>query len=277
MEKMVSRLLEQEEAVRVVLSSDRKTAHLIPTWQDTQVGESITKALSPIADLTDFLSGDSHVTVSSILPVLHNLQSRVLAEDSNDTPLTKEIKKKVLDSLHSRYSDSKLKEILNIATFLDPRFKADYVTGVDLELLEDEIVDQGMELIPSHQQEDPHGAEAVTPPPPKKRKLVIFLKKDAATSSPSLSPLQQLKIEIDNYKISPKLDVESDETPLQWWKKQSANFQVLSRLAKKYLSVCATSCASERLFSTSGHIATPTRSILKPHKVNMLVFLAKNL
>ena len=106
MERMVSRLLEQEEAVRIVLSSDKKTSHLIPSWQDTQIWESISKALSPIAELTDFLSGDSHVTISSIQPVLHNLHSRVLAEDSSDTPLAREIKKKILDSLNSRYSDS---------------------------------------------------------------------------------------------------------------------------------------------------------------------------
>ena len=114
MEKMVSRILEQEEAIRLVLSSDRKTTHLIPTWQDVQVWEAITKALSPIADLTDLLSGDSHVTVSSIIPVIRNLGSRVLAADEIDTPLTKEIKKGVLDILESKYSHPKVNEILNL-------------------------------------------------------------------------------------------------------------------------------------------------------------------
>ena len=87
-----------------MLSSDRKVTHLIPTWQDIQVWESITKALSPIADLTDFLSGDTHVTVSSVIPVLHNLGSRVLSQEDDDTPLTKDIKKSVLDDLKARYS-----------------------------------------------------------------------------------------------------------------------------------------------------------------------------
>ena len=90
MEKMVSRLLEQEEAVRVVLSEDRKTTHLIPTWQDIQVWESISSALSPIADLTDLLSGDSHVTVSSIQPVLHNLCHKILVEKESEHYFDKE-------------------------------------------------------------------------------------------------------------------------------------------------------------------------------------------
>ena len=32
--KMVKPMLEQESAVRIVLSADRKVSHLIPSWQD---------------------------------------------------------------------------------------------------------------------------------------------------------------------------------------------------------------------------------------------------
>ena len=154
MGKMVSRLLEQEEAVRIVLSSDRKTSHLIPSWQDTQIWESISKALSFIADLTDFLSGDSHVTIASIKPVLQILHSRALAEDSSDIPLTREINKNVLDSLDFQYLDSKLKKLLNVATLLDPQFKTDYVEGEDLASVEDMIIDHGLELIPESQAQE---------------------------------------------------------------------------------------------------------------------------
>ena len=45
-------------------------------------------------------------------------------------------------------------------------------------------------------------------------------------------------------------------------------------LTQKYLSVCATSSASERLFNTLGNAVTPSRSSLKPDKVNMITILA---
>ena len=76
------------------------------------------------------------------------------------------------------------------------------------------------------------------------------------------------------YLKEPRLDAEED--PLKWWKGHEEIYPILSKVAKKYLSVPATSTASERLFSKSGKIVTPTRPSLKPEKVEMLVFLAKN-
>ena len=90
--KMVSRLLEEEKAVWQVLRKNMKTSHLIPTWQNVHVWKSIANAVSPIADLTDLLSGDSHVTILSFQPVLHNLRHKVLTEKDSDTTLDKNIK-----------------------------------------------------------------------------------------------------------------------------------------------------------------------------------------
>ena len=57
--KMKERIL---HAIRQVLSNDRKSVHLIPSWQDTEVLESIKSALGPLRDFTDLLSGEKHVT-----------------------------------------------------------------------------------------------------------------------------------------------------------------------------------------------------------------------
>ena len=56
----MARILEQEEAIRRVLSSDRKTASLSLTWQHKDVLESTNKVLSGLSSLTDILStGDT--------------------------------------------------------------------------------------------------------------------------------------------------------------------------------------------------------------------------
>ena len=114
MAKMIARLLEQEDAIRAVLGLDRDTSHLLPTWQDIHVWESLAAALSPLEDLTDFLSGDTHVTVSSVIPVLFKFVNKILKENENDSTLTRNIKKYITDYMEKKYADIKTKEYCNI-------------------------------------------------------------------------------------------------------------------------------------------------------------------
>lgn len=60
---------------------------------------------------------------------------------------------------------------------------------------------------------------------------------------------------------------EINSSPFKWWKDHSKDLLYISILAKKYLSVCATSYISERVFSTSENIVTGKRNCLKPDKV----------
>lgn len=77
---MIDWILEQQKATRVVLASDRKAAHLVPTWQDTDVLDSVihVAVLRPLRDFTDLLAGESEVTVSAILPLLTHIQENIV-------------------------------------------------------------------------------------------------------------------------------------------------------------------------------------------------------
>ena len=85
MNKMISRILEQEEAIRRVLSSDRKTITFNLTWQDKDVLESMDKVLSQLSSLTDILSGENYVTISSVLPMIELLNNTLLKDSDGDT------------------------------------------------------------------------------------------------------------------------------------------------------------------------------------------------
>ena len=126
--EMVERLIEQMEAIRVVLASDRKTSHLIPSWQDCDVLDSLSAALKPLKEMTDALSGEKCVTVSAIKPLLSHLTSVVLVDKQGDTGLTKEIKERVKVDLEIQYSNPELSQLLELSSFLDPRFKLAYVS-----------------------------------------------------------------------------------------------------------------------------------------------------
>jgi len=78
--------------------------------------------------------------------------------------------------------------------------------------------------------------------------------------------------EIENYLQVPVSDI--NESPLKWWGREETRFPLLSKIVKKYLCVCATIVASERVFSMA---ASNVRNCLKPNEIDQLTFLARNL
>ena len=61
---------------------------------------------------------------------------------------------------------------------------------------------------------------------------------------------------------------------LQWWHKRGSNkYPRLSVLAKEFLSICASSSPSERLFSTGRGIITYRRGRLPPDTISALMTL----
>ena len=57
---------------------------------------------------------------------------------------------------------------------------------------------------------------------------------------------------------------ENNIDPLLWWKTQMKEYLILSQIARDYLSIQATSVASEQAFSVAGHTLTAMRNRLHP-------------
>ncbi|XP_058874176.1 E3 SUMO-protein ligase ZBED1-like isoform X1 [Acipenser ruthenus] len=280
-QRMIQRVLEQEEAIAQVLTADRKTRNLVPTWQDADVLRSLNKALSPLVAFTDVLSCENYVSVSYVKPVLHLLNNNILAVEEDDTELTKSIKEKILSYLNLKYSSTDTQDLLDVSSFIDPRFKVQYISEDRVAAIKARVVSEVESLL---QQDKSFAAGASNTEtesqeaPAKKLKTLGSLFK-ANTSGPRASKLvsekDKIVLELNHYLLSPLADSESD--PLIWWKAQQTNFPRLCKLAQKYLCIPATSAACERVFSTCGNIVTCKQTRLKPDTVDKLVFLAKNI
>jgi len=61
---MVSRILEQQQAISPVLAEDCKHRHKMPTASEFSTLEAIFKVFHPLSYLTDALSGEKCVTAS---------------------------------------------------------------------------------------------------------------------------------------------------------------------------------------------------------------------
>jgi len=84
-------VLEQMEAIEIVLCDDRNSSHLIPSWQDCDILYSIAAALRPLKVMTDALSEESCVTISAVKPILSHISDK-LEEEDGDTDMMREIK-----------------------------------------------------------------------------------------------------------------------------------------------------------------------------------------
>lgn len=127
LQQMIERFIEQEKGLSQVLHADKKTRHLVPTWQDLDVLESMNKALSPLMEFTDALTGEQYTSVSYLKSVLHLFNNLVLKPQDDDTQLTTTIKEGILNYLDEKYDDQTTEELLDMASLVDPRFKTTFI------------------------------------------------------------------------------------------------------------------------------------------------------
>ena len=90
-----------------------------------------------------------------------------------------------------------------------------------------------------------------------------------------LQQFEQEQDEFEKYFFSLPLASRSVD-PFIWWNQQKHELPIMSKLAKKYLCISATSVPSERLFSDVGNHITPSRNRLSHDIVSKLVFLKRN-
>jgi hypothetical protein len=273
--EMIARILEQQ-AICAVLVEDRKSWHRMPSDSDFTILESVAAVLQPLHVLTDALAGEKHVTVSAIRLLLKHTVEEVLAAQSDDCEIAKEMKKTIADKLQSQYIPQNASELLDKCTFLDPRFKADYLADQDRTL--SQLQSEALEIAETIAVEEVgivdtrEESESENPPVPKKLKglgavLRNFCKEKR---NESLSAIERVEKEKSAYLDLPTLGVEDD--PLKWWKAEARRLPLLATLARKYLCICGTSVPSERLFSKAGYISGGLRARLSPVNVNRLVF-----
>ena len=227
-------------------------------------------------------------------PLLDLLQKKTLAVSPTDPTLVADIKERVINYLMTKYfGQSDFDYLINIARYLDPRVKKMHLENQNVikqlvveehaELIESGAVDVAGTVCDVHEHavvlvsaDKPSTSSGGDGHPPNKQCKLSSLLKEATTtvsSSTARTPEEEqtnedkLRDEVEEYlKLS---TIDPEVNPLKWWK---IDFPVISKLARKYLCVCASKSPSGRVFSLSGHIVSKKRNSSKPDKVNMLVF-----
>lgn len=313
---MLERFLELQPAVYATLisreiKSKEKDNIATLSEDDITLAENAMAVLVPLRTVTTALCSESMPTASLIMPLQKKLLTKELVCTESDAESVKQLKTTISDDLRPRYSAQK--EFLEETSLLDPRFKTSYLTeeegfivitrvtseaanapviikkepGVNTaapaavppqepplpQLDQDPIADVRQEQAGPSDVTD----VSVDPEDTKPVGLASFLEDVIITKTEKATKtkLDQAKQEMEVYMNSDMLNLKTD--PLLWWREHSWRFPLLSALAKQRLSVPATSVPSERVFSTAGDILSAQRAAMGADKVDMLIFLKKNM
>ena len=82
--------------------------------------------------------------VSSIKAVINHIHNDALSAKDDDVPLAKDIKRRICKDLDSTYLDTKIKTLLNVTSFLDPRFKMEHVAEEDRIATKEVVIGEGL-------------------------------------------------------------------------------------------------------------------------------------
>jgi hypothetical protein len=158
-----------------------------------------------------------------------------------------------------------------LASLLDPRLKALSTWSEDIQNdAKAELKHQFKELIDSNSQtpSSPNNLEQPNSGPYRSRlHSSIF----GVVTTPN--PFSELDYYLDPIRTPIVAD---SVDPFEWWAVWKVQFPNVAKLARKYLSIPASSVPSERLFSDAGNQITAKRTRLDPKLAGKMMFMKRN-
>ncbi|XP_026157797.1 zinc finger BED domain-containing protein 1-like [Mastacembelus armatus] len=295
---MLQRLKEQQVAVTAALTDSTSSHHFSFNGPDWTLLEGLIEVLKPFKDVANMITSCRYPTISMVRPVLHmllNTTLKVKEGDLKEISMTKEIIFKVLSSSYSQnlQLSQEIPMFLNIATFLDPRYKKlPFLSTQERSKVESNVIEEVKAILEKQISERSGLSDfsVVSDEPPSKKQAplretsascatqenplaAIFYQSDADQSQEELHA--QVVEELSNYKSQRVLGLNED--PLLWWSSHAALFPTLPKVLQKYWCVPATSVPCHRLFSSSGTVLCGKRNHIAPALVDQQVFLYENL
>ncbi|KAM5221854.1 E3 SUMO-protein ligase ZBED1 [Ctenodactylus gundi] len=288
---MLQSLREHQAAIAGVLVEDSHSHHLMLEAAEWAAVDALAELLAAFRQVAEVLVAARPPTVSMVKPLLHVLLGTALAAKDADGADLAAAKEVIARELARTYRDAPDVDLfLNVATFLDPRYKRlPFLSAFERQQVEGRVADEAKALLdradagspPSPPTEDPDLAEE----PPAKRPTVgepasavhaalaeIF--RPAGGGDPQEERRAQVLEELSNYKSQKALGLRED--PLRWWGERRALFPLLPRILRKYWCVPPTRVPPERLFGPAATAVPAKRNRLAPAHVDRQVFLYEN-
>jgi hypothetical protein len=294
----ITSILEMRSALESIRdSTDRKDedlGKLIPTKHQFTLLEHVARVLGYAAAVSEVFSADKTVTAHLIPIAIFNMLDKIKKVRTENFPsYLKELVVKFINAfiteIEGRFPDFGTKKSNDIAMahFFDPSYKGVLLNKVNAL---DEAGSRFDQIKRAIFQSNRSEAETISdneslnckprtsPEPDAMDRLYLdWMNKEPTRISveQSLTGVSHIEKEFEDYLKMAKPTKSS--CILEWWKVNSSRLPSLSKLARSYLAIPASSSSSERMFSIAGNIINCRRTKLAPESVNKLVFIRDNI
>lgn len=212
-----------------------KVRHLMPEEAEWAVIELL-DILKPFQRATEAMGGVKYPTLSTVKPLLYKLSERTLKIADSDTATTKQVKAAIKKDLDERYQTPAQQRLMNLATYLDPRYKElPFLSSSRKRVVVDQVEDELMGMQPQPPPETLEEDETEEPQPKRQKKgpVTKLLGDLFKQQSQSCSHSDKVEKELNLYKAEQPADLDSN--PLAWWKERKSLYPLMSKLVQKVL------------------------------------------
>ena len=257
------------------------------TWKPSNdewfLFNTITPILARLAEVSTAFSGSKYPTSNIFYPHIVNVKISLREACGSTNPNLKEMGDAMMDKFNKYWDEPN--NVMVIATILDPRYKLRYINWCFKKIYEHEKAIDEYKLVEEelgklydtydmhhrHEKADSYRAS-----------LSSSTIMDTSSSLPSsasefTSFLSASSLETSKNELGKYLDEENESLRnknfdvLLWWKLNAHRYPVISKMAKNFLTIPATSVSSDSTFSAGGRVLDDYRSSLNPAMVEALV------
>ena len=219
------------------------------------------------------LGGNFYATSSVVMPTLKSIEN-LLRNNLNDPYYIRDVKRIMLADLKERVRDNINIPFMIKASALDPRFKKlKFISSNERDGIFNSLKTEfdhvffGKDLSGGRKEASENDDDSK---PQKKRRVEVNYDVSDEEEEAGDDTVSDISKELESYK---KEDEDPDTEPMAWWRAKESKYPLLSRLARRFLCVPATSVEAERRFSDLGLLLTKRRLCLTGQHVDMILFL----
>jgi hypothetical protein len=229
--------------------------------------------------VTTAFSAQSYPTANIFYPHIVSIKIALVKAMKHKNAIYKKMGEAMMEKFNKYWEEKN--NVMVLATILDPRYKLLYIKWAFYELYDDELMAEmeldsiENELFALFEKFENEKKQSKKGGPSSSKPLTISSSMPASDSDfhnwRANTTTKSSKSELRNYLEDASEENAPNFNLLEWWKVNSLRYPVLAKMARRFLTILASSVSSESTFSTGGRVLDDYRSSLKPYMVEALV------